>query len=210
MNENRTIAGPDAPAAADRRLLVSSPAVADDAALMRRALAGEREAWGALVARHDRRVRLVLVSRGVAPEQARDLAQEAWSRLLARQRRGDLARLELPGLAIAQALFLAIDAFRRAAREAAPLEDALAALQIADPSTPVDERLIGRQQLAQAGTAFAALGPSAQTVFRAVYDNPGASYAETAARLGLSEQRVKQLVCEVRKKIRAALEERNA
>ena len=47
----------------------------------------------------------------------------------------------------------------------------------------------------------------ARRVFEAVYQNPELSYEELAARLGLSAQRVKQTVCEVRKRLRAVLAE---
>jgi RNA polymerase sigma-70 factor (ECF subfamily) len=191
---------------------VSAPvaAVAPEDPLIVRALAGDNDAWTELVALHDRRVFLTLLSRGIRPDEARDLCQESWARLLERQRGGRLAQLRLPGLAIAQALYLAIDARRRSAREATGLEDALESLEIADPACSVEERLLGRQRLDRAQRVIDALGASARAVFDAVYRGGAAPHAETAARLGLSEQRVKQIVCEVRKKIRAALAEGDA
>jgi RNA polymerase sigma-70 factor (ECF subfamily) len=49
--------------------------------------------------------------------------------------------------------------------------------------------------------------PGARRVFEFVYEHPELSYTEVAGHLRLSSQRVKQIVCEVRKQLRAALEE---
>jgi RNA polymerase sigma-70 factor (ECF subfamily) len=48
----------------------------------------------------------------------------------------------------------------------------------------------------------------AQQVFREVYGPAEASHADVARRLGLSVQRVRQIVCEVRARLRRALEDR--
>jgi DNA-directed RNA polymerase specialized sigma24 family protein len=42
-------------------------------------------------------------------------------------------------------------------------------------------------------------------VFQFVYDYQEQSYAEAASALGLSTQRIKQTICEVRKRLRAVL-----
>src|SRR5262245_35043530 len=84
--------------------------------LLRRAASGERDAWQALVALHDRRVIVSLLARGIPLDRARDLAQETWARLWEQHREGKLPRLELPGLAVRQAAFLAADDARRRAR----------------------------------------------------------------------------------------------
>jgi RNA polymerase sigma-70 factor (ECF subfamily) len=47
-------------------------------------------------------------------------------------------------------------------------------------------------------------------VFELVYDHPELGYAEVAAQVGLSVQRVKQIVFEVRKRLRGALAEGDA
>src|SRR5262245_10499000 len=77
------------------------------------ALAGDAEAWAALIERHDRKVVVALLGRGVPLERAREVAQEAWLRLMERQRAGRLTELMLPGLAIVQAAFLAANERRR-------------------------------------------------------------------------------------------------
>ncbi|MGD0528051.1 MAG: hypothetical protein ABSE49_23155, partial [Polyangiaceae bacterium] len=79
---------------------------ADEPALCAAALRGDGEAWSALVQRHNHRVVVALLARGVRVDKAKDIAQEAWMRLVEQQRQGRLERLQLPGLAIAQATFL--------------------------------------------------------------------------------------------------------
>jgi hypothetical protein len=76
--------------------------------LAAQALAGETGAWNALIQRHNRRVIVSLLARGVPLELALNLAQEAWARLVQQQASGKLTRLDLPGLAVAQARFLAL------------------------------------------------------------------------------------------------------
>jgi len=159
--------------------------------------------WDALIARHDRRVLLTLLARGVRLDRARDLTQETWTRLIAHQRAGRLPRLELPGLAIKQALFLAIDDARRARRDASPGEDELHA--ISDPTPGAETRLVTRSQLEVASAELDRCSPKARQVFELIYDDDAVSHAETAKRVGLSVQRVRQTICEVRARLRAAL-----
>jgi DNA-directed RNA polymerase specialized sigma24 family protein len=114
---------------------------ADD--LSSRAASGDREAWQALVAIHDRRVIVSLLARGVPLDRARDLAQETWARLWEQNREGKLSRLELPGLAVRQAAFLAADEARRRARtRTAELDDAA---DVADDAAPTDDSLASKQ-----------------------------------------------------------------
>jgi RNA polymerase sigma-70 factor (ECF subfamily) len=176
--------------------------------LTARALRGDSDAWAELIQRNDRRVRLALLARGLAPEEARECAQEAWARLLDRERRGELRELRLPGLAITQAIFIALDARRRAARAPVLLHAAAAELEIADSSASAEETLLGKRRLERARQAVGMLSASMQAVFRAVFVEAGRpSYAQVATRLGLSEQRVKQIVCEIRAQVRSALDQ---
>lgn len=164
------------------------------------ARAGDREAWNALIARHDRRVVLVLMGAGLLPQQARDVAQEAWLRLIRQADAGKLSRLQLPGLAVRQALFLAKSEARKAGAATAADDG---------PSPTVDSpeaRYLSVERLTRAKARLAELSPSAQRVFALLYGEPHLSHAEIAARIGLSVQRVRQIVCEVRKELRADLE----
>jgi RNA polymerase sigma-70 factor (ECF subfamily) len=181
----------------------------DEASLVREALCGDRQAWSALIQRHQHRVLLSLLARGVRVDRARELVQETWARLIQQQQRGALRELRLPGLAISQAAWLALDEVRRTRRE-----DAAAGAQApegpgepVDPATSAEVRLLGAEQLARAREALEDVSPGARRVFLLVYEHPELPHAEVAARVGLSVQRVRQILCEVRKHLRAVLEE---
>src|SRR5688572_19869115 len=117
---------PDAGAAVDR-------AAEED--LVRRALEGDEASWGRLIERHDHKVVVALLARGIPLDRARELAQETWLRLIERQRAGRLPVLVLPGLAIVQAGYLASNDRRRPVPASAPTGEPAAA----DPS--VEQRL---------------------------------------------------------------------
>ncbi len=168
------------------------------------ALEGDAAAWDALFRLHQRRVLVALLARGVRVDRARDLCQDAWARLIVQQRAGRLRNLTLPGLAIRQALFLAAEENRRA-RSRRPH------LPVHEVEPPADattfERIVDRDRLARARVVLEGCPPTARRVFERLYAEPGVRHAEVAEELGLSVQRVRQIVCEVRKTLRAALEE---
>ncbi|NBD07991.1 MULTISPECIES: RNA polymerase sigma factor [Corallococcus] len=188
-----------------------SPATPDEEALSKRALAGDRAAWDALIARHQRRVVVSLLARGLRVDRAQELAQETWARLIQQQQRGLLAELRLPHLALTQASFLASDEARRARRESVDgtVEDLPERQQPVDPTQSAEKRLLSEEQLARARDALEQVSPSARNVFLLACDGQGLPHAEVASRVGLSVQRVRQILCEVRKKLRTALEEEN-
>ncbi len=171
--------------------------------LAERALRGDQAAWNALVSRHNQRVVVALLGRGLSLEKAKDIAQEAWMRLLEQQRAGKLRELKLPALAITQATFLSLDAARKDGRTLALAEG----YDCADPQPLPLSRLIGEEQLARAESILAKCSPSARQVFGLVYGGGGLSHADVAERVGLSVQRVRQIVCEVRKELREAFDE---
>jgi RNA polymerase sigma-70 factor (ECF subfamily) len=173
--------------------------------LCERALRGDDEAWNRLIAIHNRRVVLTLLARGVRIDLAREFAQEAWMRLVDRQRQGKLEMLKLPGLAIAQALFLARDDARRSRviRPHLRLDECEANLHD-DPSAA----LAGRDRLRRARAILEGASPRAQQIFALLYSQPGIRHDEIARRVDLSVQRVRQTICEVRKQLRAALDEK--
>jgi RNA polymerase sigma factor (sigma-70 family) len=172
--------------------------------LSARALANDRAAWGELVRRHTPRTIALLVARGARVDLAKEIAHDAWAKLLEKQQAGLLRELKLPALVLQQATFLAIDAARRAAWEANPKE----VPDHPDPMPGMEELLTSRQQLARAGVVFERCSAAEQRVFRLVYDRPDLKCSEIAAILGLSEQRVKQVTYEVRKRIRSAIEDK--
>ena len=162
---------------------------------------GDRGAWTELIARHNRRVVLSLLAHGVLPAQAKEMAQEAWLRLITQADAKKLPRLELPGLAIRQALFLARSEARKPGQGTESLDDV--------PEAAIDSaetQFFDRERLQQAHERLQDLSPSARAVFERLYGDPQLSHAEVAARVGLSVQRVRQIVCEVRKVLRAELE----
>lgn len=162
---------------------------------------GDRAAWTELISRHNRRVVLSLLAHGVLPAQAKEMAQEAWLRLITQADAKKLDRLELPGLAIRQALFLARSEARKPGQENESLDDAPEAA-----TESPEAHFFNRERLQKAHELLQELSPSARAVFERLYGDPQLSHAEVAARVGLSVQRVRQIVCEVRKVLRAELE----
>ncbi|MGZ3458254.1 MAG: RNA polymerase sigma factor [Archangium sp.] len=196
----------------EERARPGGSALEDEAGLTRRALEGERAAWNALIARHHRRVVVSLLARGVRVDRAQELAQETWTRLIQQQQKGLLTELRLPSLALTQAAFLATDEARRDRREslAGPVEELPEAHHPVDPAVSAERRLLSEEQLARAQQALRQCSTSAQRVFQLACDGSELPHAEVAERVGLSVQRVRQILCEVRKKLRSALEEEAA
>jgi RNA polymerase sigma-70 factor (ECF subfamily) len=196
-------AAPAAPSAAQ-----PSPAAGDDGALCSAALTGDTQAWSALVDRYNHRVVVALLARGIRIDRAKDIAQEAWMRLVEQQRLGKLDRLQLPGLAITQATFLALEAQRRdaGARRHDPIDEPKIASALADPRGDAESRMMTEERVARTVEVLSRCSPSARKVFRLAYGGEGLSHAEVARRVGLSLQRVRQILCEVRAKLRAELE----
>jgi RNA polymerase sigma-70 factor (ECF subfamily) len=156
--------------------------------------------WDTALRAHNARVVASLLAMSIGIEHAEELASQAWTRLIEQERSGQLAEVRLPGLAITQARFLALNWLKLRQREASLSAD-----------IPVDgdpERtLIARSDVAAALRVLSTCSDSAQAVFRAMYDHPPPSHEAVAARVGLSVQRVRQILCEVRKRIRQALEQ---
>lgn len=165
-----------------------------------RALLGETDAWNALVARHERRVLLYLVARGLRPCRAREIAQDAWIRLIEQQRAGNLDRLDLPGLVLAQARWLHLDAMRRE-RVGVSLDEARHVCEPGAEDQPLD-----RLRLSRAFDALDACGSRDRALFVAAYEEV-VSHGDLAIRFGLSLQRTRQILCEVRRRLRIALGE---
>jgi DNA-directed RNA polymerase specialized sigma24 family protein len=159
--------------------------------------------WDDAIRHHDRRVYLSVLALGFAPERAREITQAAWTRLIEQHRRGALDAVELPGLAIRQARFLAFNDLERTRVE----RRVLAAVPD-PPAAPDTERLVGgREEVERVLAALATCSPMARKVFRLVYAPPGGTAATAAKEVGLSLQRIRQILCETRSHIRRALAE---
>jgi RNA polymerase sigma factor (sigma-70 family) len=175
------------------------------------ALAGTAAAWSEIARRHTRRIVVVLLARGLALETAEDLAQEVWVRLIQQQLAGKLQELRLPGLAVAQGRWLARDAERKERRRESlagvplALEDEHSGWLHADPAADPEQQYAQEECLAKIWGEIERLPPRARQVFQAVYGADGRSHAEVARELGLSVQRVRQILCEVRARARTAL-----
>jgi RNA polymerase sigma factor (sigma-70 family) len=175
------------------------------------ALTGAAAAWNEIARRHTRRIVVVLLARGLTLETAEDLAQEVWVRLMEQQRAGRLQELRLPGLAIAQGRWLARESERKQRRRASlagvPLaqEDEHSEWLLADPAADPEQQYAQQECLARVWREIERLPLRARQVFQAVYGADGRSHAEVAQELGLSVQRVRQILCEVRARARAAL-----
>jgi RNA polymerase sigma-70 factor (ECF subfamily) len=163
----------------------------------------EQEPWDDAIRIHDRRVYLSVLALGLSPDRAREISQAAWTRLIEQHARGALAELELPGLAIRQARFLAFNEMKRSKTEARTL-----AAVPDSPQPPDPERVVGsRQEIDRVLVALATCPPMARKVFRLVYATPGGNASSAAKEVGLSLQRVRQILCETRAQIRRRLEE---
>ena len=178
-----------------------------EAELAAHALEGSSPAWDEIVRRHSHRVLLALLARGVPWDAAHDLVQEAWLRLVDQQRAGRLRSLTLPGLAIAQAGWLAREEVRtRKRRETIMGDQAGETIEDIDHDTvDPEERAARRERLELIQRELAICPPRSRQIFQAVYAAGGRSHAEVARELGVSVQRVRQAVYEVRARMRAAL-----
>lgn len=163
--------------------------------LVHKALSGDDHAWQHLVERHNPCVVAALLARGARLELAQEAAQECWALLWERSRSGKLARLELPGLAIRQAQFLLRSGLRKSQRQAA-LQPA-PARAVHHPT----ESLEARRRLARIQAQVSGWAERDQRLFHLVYAQ-GYSHQQAAEHLGLSTQRVRQRLCELRRMIR--------
>ena len=166
--------------------------------LLARARAGESEAWGRLAQRSSHRVLVALLAEGFRLDESQDLAQEAWTAIWLKHQRGEFVTLELPGLVIAHARFLAKNLRRRSQRPGP---------QPAEPEvSPGAERRLGAAQaLRRVQDALKVRSAQQQRIFRDAVEElrPHAAIAEAE---GLSVQRVRQILWEVRRALRIVLE----
>jgi RNA polymerase sigma-70 factor (ECF subfamily) len=161
--------------------------------------------WNQLIRRHDHGVVVALLARGLPLARARELAQDAWGLIYERWAEGRLSQVELPGLIITQALFLASTERRRARPRLELGEEEWN--ELVDPAPTAEKRAADRQLVDKALTALESLSPRARSIFLSAYGRSDAPHAQVAAAFGISVQRVRQTLCEVRAKLRRALEE---
>jgi RNA polymerase sigma-70 factor (ECF subfamily) len=161
----------------------------------------ETALWDDAIRRFDRQVYLSVLALGLNPDRAREISQAAWTKLIERHADGGLPELELPGLAIRQARFLGLNELQRSKVE----KRVLAAVPDDGASVDVERQIDSRAQVEKVLAALATCTPTARRVFRLVYATPNGSPAHAAAEVGLSLQRVRQILCETRAHIRKSL-----
>lgn len=183
------------------RVRVDAPEIADESD------APDLVAWDELMRRHERRVVVSLVARGIPLERAQELSQDAWLRIISQHRAGRLPRLEMPGIVIAQATFLARDEHRRRDRRTSMEgpDGQVAAMADAVTGPDLERRVAARHQLRRVAEVVGRRHASARTVFELLYGSEPHTPAEVAEKTGLSLQRVRQILCEIRKAIRQEL-----
>ncbi len=179
--------------------MMAAPAL-DTLHLLARARTGDRSAWGDLAGHFSHRVKVALLADGLRLDEAQDLAQEAWASIWNKHQRGEIVDLQIPGLIIAQARFLAKD-LRRRAQRAANLDPAPAG----DDAPAADRQLVAAQQLQRVHLALADRSAQHQRIFRQAVEDQR-PHADIAQREGLSLQRVRQILWEVRRALRSALD----
>jgi RNA polymerase sigma-70 factor (ECF subfamily) len=165
----------------------------------------EKGAWDDAIRRHDRRVYLSVLALGLTPDRAREVVQATWTRLMEQHASGALLQLEFPGLAIRQARFIALNEMQRRKVEMR----VLSSLPESTSAPEVERVVASRQKIEHVLDALATCSPTARQVFRLVYATPGGNCASAAKALGLSLQRVRQILCETRTHIRKTLEGRD-
>lgn len=156
--------------------------------------------WADWAQQYDRIVWLRIVAHGIDPERASEIKQEVWELLFRRYQRGALGEVTMPGLALAQADFLA-GSERRLKRTQdiglQPNEQTVDAKQF-EP----EHVAIQRARLRRVASVVGASSKTTQRVFELHYSPPCLSTFEIAVRLNITEQRVRQVICELRERLR--------
>jgi RNA polymerase sigma-70 factor (ECF subfamily) len=162
--------------------------------------------WTDVVREHSPRVVAAVMALGLDRDRAGDIVQQTWTELFAKIRRGELGDASFPGLAIRHARYRTFDLMRADERERRRRAGFEAVDDVPAP-LPTAVAALTEAQVKAVKRALAACSPTHQQVFRLVYARPGLPHGEVAAKLGLSVQRVRQSMCELRRKLRAVIAE---
>ncbi|MBL4635531.1 MAG: sigma-70 family RNA polymerase sigma factor [Kofleriaceae bacterium] len=161
--------------------------------------------WGVWIKKHHHRLVLSLLAMSVPLHHAEEIAQSTWERLIQKEKSGQLDRIEMPGLALAQARFLALEYLRKELPATSKQEIFEETTLVANAPNPL-RSLVSRSQMDTAQECLARASESGQTVFRLFYIE-GLSAKEIGEEVGLSPQRVRQTLCELRADLRSAIGE---
>lgn len=172
---------------------------ASDPELLERARTGDKAAWDRLIPMHSPVLRRSLRRWMLPEERVDDLMQAAWLRLFERSREGRLSQLLLPALVLTTAHRMALDQWRRQLiRQADPLDEG----QVKGDTVSAERLVLSRDHLGKVGKALEArFSPLHLEIFLRVLSE-GESAAEVGQALDRSEQRVRQIVYEVRQFLR--------
>ncbi len=164
-----------------------------------------KDTWAEAYAQHHHTVVLALLANGARLDEARELAHDAWARIYEQHETAKITTVEWPGLIIRQACFLLAESRRRAVQRAARDTAVDHATTLADVRSSPEDTVAGRELLGAVNEALATASPRERAVLTAVMTRPDAQHAELAQREGVSLQRFRQILCEVRAHLRSAL-----
>ncbi len=159
--------------------------------------------WKQAVAEHDHQLIISLLAAGLRLDEARDVAQEAWLKVMESASAGGLSRVELPGLVIRQASFIVADRHRARRLRPAAAEHEVEALAHFETA---EGHMHARELLEVVSAELATATPRARGVFLAVLNAPDTEHRTLAQKEGISLQRFRQVLCEVRAKLRRGVE----
>lgn len=141
---------------------------------------------------------LRLLSHRIAPDRARELSQEVWEQLYRRWINGTLVDVKMPGLALSHADFLALSERRRRTETPLGRDHEWETVRPRD----AEQHMLDRAHLARVVREVRSCSSTVQRIFELRYYPPGMSTVEISHELGLSHQRVRQILCELRQRIR--------
>lgn len=169
------------------------------------ALRGDRAAWDELIRQHNPAVLRRLLRFGLPLPVAEELAGDTWSTLFVRAQEGRLRLLQLPGLALQQARFLCLE-YARAAQRTRP-EDAEFFQNIEAECRSQEDEVAVRERREAVAEALSTLSPGQQRILRLLYW-AGLSAPEAARQLSITPQRVNEVACEARQRLRTLMKDR--
>lgn len=182
------------------------PETTNDAAIVRRVLAGDREAFRLLVERHQSRVYHRVLSVVRDPEEAEDLAQEAFVRAYTRLADYD-PRWAFSTWLQTIATRLALNATRAArVRRTQAIEDLPPAAEPRSAAPDARDRAAGREWLDRLRDEVAALSEKARVIFGLRHEDE-LSIEEIARATGSSVSAVKVTLHRARRRLRDRLRE---
>jgi RNA polymerase sigma-70 factor (ECF subfamily) len=192
------------PKMADVSTLAVVKPLPDDPGTSRQAPVLTSVEWSGHIARHAHKVTLCLLAMGLPYERVTELNQEVWLKLYEQHVSGAIDRLELPGLALTQARYLGLAELRRTRLGPVTSLESLPEVSVLPRA---EAQLSERQNVARVLAALERESVINRRVFELVYRDPGRPQAEIALEVGLSLQRVRQILTEVRKRLRLVLEQ---